>query len=204
MQNNKKQPHRYHADTVAAEESALLFVGCLAASAAGAGLENKGFTVGALGHGGVHFVCADHDLVKRAEVFALYMMGALLNGAGNTVIGLLCFHDCFNHPLEIFTHLMCGESVCVSSFRIPRRSDSSHSMDGLFPVYVWKNISRSDGNNGGKPRICLVDHGNQLCFRFFDGTLLHGDCHTAEYVGFSRIDAAIQQIAEGIDDDSCV
>ena len=58
-----------------------------------AGLENEGFAVRALGHGGVHFMCADHDLVERAEVFLFCMVGALLNGAGNTTIGLLCFQD---------------------------------------------------------------------------------------------------------------
>jgi len=44
-------------------------------------------------------VCAYHDLVKRAEVFTFGVMCTLLNGAGNTAIGLLCFHD-FNHPYE--------------------------------------------------------------------------------------------------------
>jgi len=68
---------------------------CILHSTAGlaAGLENEGFAVCALGHGGVHFMCADHDLVERAEVFLFCMVGALLNGAGNTTIGLLCFHD---------------------------------------------------------------------------------------------------------------
>ncbi len=38
-------------------------------------------------------MCADHDLVERAEVFAFCVVSALLNGAGNTMVRLLCFHD---------------------------------------------------------------------------------------------------------------
>ena len=75
------------------DDVVLLLVSGLTAGAAGAaGLENKRFTVGALGYGGVHFMCAYHDLVKRAEVFTFGMMCTLLNGALNALIcmGIHC------------------------------------------------------------------------------------------------------------------
>ena len=69
----------------------VLLVGCAAGAARL--FQHKGLTVCTLGCGGVHFVCAYHDLVERAEVFAFCMVSALLNGAGDTAIGLLVFHN---------------------------------------------------------------------------------------------------------------
>ena len=47
----------------------------------------EGHAVGALVHGGVHLVGAHHDLVQRAVVLVLTMVGTLLDG---TLDALVC------------------------------------------------------------------------------------------------------------------
>ncbi len=69
--------------------------GSIAAVSGTAGLgcvENEGFTVHALGNGGVLFVSADHNTVKGTEISGAGVVCTLGNGAGDRMIGLLLFH----------------------------------------------------------------------------------------------------------------
>ena len=55
--------------------------------------ENKGFTVYALGDGGVGFMGADNHTFQSTVVFALSMVCTVGYGTGDTMIGLLDFHN---------------------------------------------------------------------------------------------------------------
>ena len=48
----------------------------------------EGHAVGALVHSGVHLMGTHQDLVQGAEVFVLTVVGALLNGALDTLVGM--------------------------------------------------------------------------------------------------------------------
>ena len=52
----------------------------------------KGFTIRALGSGRIGFMGTHLNLVQRAVVGSLYMIAALGNGAGNTIVRSLVFH----------------------------------------------------------------------------------------------------------------
>ena len=54
----------------------------------------EGHAVGALIHGGVALVGADHDLVQRAVVLTLAMMCALTDGTLNGLVGVLVHDNC--------------------------------------------------------------------------------------------------------------
>ena len=49
-------------------------------------LARKGKTVGALIHSGIALMCANFDLVQRAVVLQIAMMGALTDGAFNCLV----------------------------------------------------------------------------------------------------------------------
>ena len=51
-------------------------------------LLSEGLAVGALAFGGVHLVGAHQDLIQRAEVFVAAMVGALSDGALDTLVGM--------------------------------------------------------------------------------------------------------------------
>ena len=48
----------------------------------------EGHAVGALIHAGVGFVSTHKDPIQRAEVLSIAMMGALLDGAFNALVGV--------------------------------------------------------------------------------------------------------------------
>ena len=48
----------------------------------------EGLTVGALIHGGIHLMGANQNFVQRAVVLVLTVMGTLLDGAFNRLIGM--------------------------------------------------------------------------------------------------------------------
>ena len=56
-------------------------------------IHHKGFAIRTLAHGGIRFVGTYLDLVQRAVIGSLHMIAALGNGAGNTVVCSLVFHD---------------------------------------------------------------------------------------------------------------
>ena len=51
-------------------------------------LGSEGVAIGAGGNGGVLFVSADHDLIQGAVVLVLTMVGTLLDGAFDALVGM--------------------------------------------------------------------------------------------------------------------
>ena len=53
----------------------------------------EGLAVGALIHGGIGFVGANQNTIQRAVVLGIAMVGAGLDGALNTFVGIAFHHD---------------------------------------------------------------------------------------------------------------
>ena len=94
----------------------------------------EGHAVGALVHGGIHFVGTDHDLVQRAVVFVAAMVGALLDSTLDAFVGM-AIHKRTSFDLD-------SELVCTVTGKVCwENSPTLHSGDFCGIVLlrkVWK------------------------------------------------------------------
>ena len=105
----------------------------------------EGLAVGALIHGGVCLMGTDHDLIQRAVVLSLAVMGALGNGAFDALIGmaihtqfLLCFGVAYSMPLKTkFIH--CNLSMVVLSC-YGRKIKECRPYGNDFPLYFGSGL----------------------------------------------------------------